>query len=168
MARPWRKRLLIAAAVIALLVIGCDRSYMFYWVGHTDLDVTFVVTDAVSGEPVRGAEIEIQSNDHPNTEDAEREFLLVNDTSGIARRECPWTTCSGAQSGLYFTNTYVVHLPHWCYRAGAVGYELTEWAFLTESWRQVRRVGPGETKLVIPILLHKQRAKPNAAGAGGP
>jgi hypothetical protein len=70
----------------------------------------------------------------------------------------------GTQSGLWFTNTFVVHLPWWRFRVVAEGYEPGEWTVLDvpEHIRQARRAGPRRAKLVVPIALHKRLAEPKA------
>ncbi len=165
MARRWRIRLLIAAVAVPLLVWGFDRVQTIYWVGSTDLEVEFAVIDAATGGPVPGARVEVQSEGGFYAEDFEQKFALVADAAGLARKECPRSMCFGTQSGLRFTDTFVVHLPFWRYRVVAERYDPTEWADLDvlERRRQVRRAGPGKAKLVVPVPLHKRQAEPGAA-----
>ena len=165
MARRWRIRLLIAAIALPLLVWGFDRVQTIYWVGSTDLEVEFVVTDAVTGGPIPGARVEVQSEGGFYEERDKQEFALVAGADGVARKECRRSMCFGTQSGLRFTNTFVVHLPWWRYRVVADGYDPTEWADLDvlELRRQVRRAGPGKSNLVVPVSLHKRHAEPGAA-----
>jgi hypothetical protein len=168
MARRWWKRLLVAAVVLPLLVWGCDRFQTIYWVGSTDLEVEFAVTDAATGGPLPGSRVEVQSEGGFYAEDFKQEFALTADAGGSARKECPRSMCFGTQSGLRFTDTFVVHLPFWRYRGVAEGYESSEWADLDvlELRRQVRRAGPGKAKLVVPVSLHKRHAEPGAAPNG--
>jgi hypothetical protein len=163
--RRWWKRLLVAAVVLPLLMWGCDRVQIIYWVGHTDLEVEFAVTDTATGNPVPGTRIEVQSEGGSYAEDLKQEFVLTADAGGLARKECPRSMCFGTQSGLRFTNTFVVHLPWWRYRVVAEGYNPTERDELDvlELRRQVRRAGPGKAKLVVPVSLHKRHAEPGAA-----
>ena len=64
-----------------------------------------------------------------------------------------------------FTDTFVVHLPHWRYRVVAEGYVPTAWTYLDvpEQQQQVRRAGPGKASVVMPVSLHKWQREPEAA-----
>jgi len=50
----WRRRkqLILALLCVLLLLWGYDRLVKTHWVGSTDLVVEFVVTDAITGNPV--------------------------------------------------------------------------------------------------------------------
>jgi hypothetical protein len=158
MPRRWRKWLLVLG-LIPLLLLGFDRVQKMYWVGHTNLEIEFVITAAHSGQPIPGARIEIQ----PERE--EQNFVVDADTDGMARKECRECMCFGTVSGLRFTDTFAVHLPWWLFRVSAPGFESSEWVDLTVSdfLRRVYRAGPGKAKLVIPVSLQKKPAKPIAA-----
>lgn len=159
MARRWWKRLLVAAVVLPLLVWGCDRVQTIRWVGSTDLDVVFAVTDVSNGSPVPGARVEVQSEGGLYAEPDKQQFVLVAGADGVARKECQQSMCFGTQSGLGFTNTFVVHLPWWRFRVVADGFKSGEWIDLDvpEYIRQVQRTGPGKTVLVVPVSLLKRR-----------
>jgi hypothetical protein len=168
MARRWWKWLLLVACTVPVLGWGCDRLQTTYWVGSTNLEVEFAVADAGSGDPIPGARVDIQSEGGFQEERDKQGFALVADPGGVARKECRNSMCFGTQSGLRFTDTYVVHLPWWRFRVTAPGYEPSEWVFLDapEYVRQAQRAGPRRAKLVAAVSLHKSRAKP--AAAGGP
>jgi hypothetical protein len=170
MARRWCIRLLLAAAVLPLLVWGCDRVQMIYWVGSTDLEVEFVVTDDATGAPVPRARVEVRQSRGGFYEDREeREFVLVGGVDGRARRECRQSMCFGTRSGLGFTDTFAVHLPYWRFRVVAEGYEPGEWTELDvhEYSRRARRAGSGKAELVVPMWLHKRHSEPIAAADRG-
>jgi hypothetical protein len=148
MARRWWKWLLIG---------------VIHWVGHTDLEVEFAITDAATGAPIPSARVEIQQAKGGFYEDRdEKEFVLVAGADEVAHKECRDSMCFGTQSGLRFTDTFVVHLPYWWYRVVAEGYNSPERADLDvlELRRQVRRAGPGKAKLVVPVSLHPKQAEP--------
>jgi hypothetical protein len=161
--RRW-KWLLLAIGALPLLVWGCDRSQRIYWVGSTDLEVEFRVSAAGSGAPVPGARVEVQSEGGLYEEHEKQEFMLETDAGGVSRKECRGSMCFGTQSGLRFTDTYVVHLPWWRFRVSAPGYEASEWANLDvpEYVHQVQQVGPRRARLVVPVSLQESRA------SGGP
>src|SRR5215207_5993454 len=156
MARRWRNRLFLAAVVVPLLIWGYDRLQGIYWVGSTDLDVAFAVTDAGTGGPIPGARVEVQSEGGFYEERDEQEFVLVANSDGVARKECRNSMCFGTQSGLRFTDTFVVHLPWWRFRVTADGYESGDWTEMDvpENVRRAQRSEPGKAKLVVPVTLH--------------
>jgi hypothetical protein len=149
---------------LPLLTWACDSLGTIYWVGRTDLEVEFGVTDAATGNLIPGARIEVQSEGGLYEERGKQEFVLVAGPDGLARKECRGSMCFGTQSGLRFTNTFVVHLPWWRFRVVADGYEPGEWKYLDvpEYVRQTRRNGPGKAKLVVPMSLQKRLAEPPA------
>jgi hypothetical protein len=79
---------MIAVAVIAASLTFCISDFHgVHWVGQTDLRVTFFVTDADTGLPIRGATIQCRLEDR---EPDEEEFALTTDLGGKAARI--WTS----------------------------------------------------------------------------
>jgi hypothetical protein len=157
MARRWWIWLL-AVAALPLLGWWFDRSQMVGWVGGTDLEIEFVVTEAGSATPIPGARIEVQSEGGFYEERDKQEFVLVCDVSGVARKVCRKSMCSGKQSGLLFTNTFAVPLPWWRFRVSAPGFQPSEWVDLNavEYIRQVQRPGTQhKARLVVRVSLRK-------------
>lgn len=157
--RRW-KWLLFIVCIGPLLVWGYDRGLMMHWVGSTDLDVEFAVTDAGSGISISGARVEVQSEGGFYEEGDQQEFVLLADAGGSAHKMCRNSMCFGTCSGLGFTDTYVVHLPFWRFRAVALGYEPSEWVELDvpKYVRQVKRSGPRQAMLLVTLSLHKSRS----------
>jgi hypothetical protein len=155
------KWLLVIVCGVPLVVWGCDRATIVAWVGTTDLMIEFEVVDAQSGDPVPGARVEVQSQGGFYEERDKREFVLLADADGVARKECHKSMCYGTESGLRFTDTFAVHLPWWRYRVIAAGYHASEWADLDlpEFQRAVQRAGPGQHKLVVRVSLSKKHAE---------
>jgi hypothetical protein len=149
-----------------LLVVGYDRMQMMYWVGRTDLEVAIAVTDAESGRALVEARIDAVSEgglyDKPHPE----QFQLVTGADGTARQLCSNSMCFGTESGLRFTNSFVVHLPWWYVRVSAPGYESSDLIQIDtpENARRVQRVGPNKTQLVVPIELRRSRPSSDQAG----
>jgi hypothetical protein len=163
MARGWWKSLVIGGIALPLFVWGCDRVQMMHWVGSTDLEVEFAITDAATGAQIPDARVEIKQAKGGFYEDRdEKEFVLASGSDGLASRGGRESMCFGTRSGLGFTDTFVVHLPYWRFRVVAGGYESGEWTELDvpQYIRQARRAGPGKAKLVVPVSLHKNRAEP--------
>lgn len=158
MIRRRCSRLVLAPIILPLLVWGYDRALTIHWVGSTDLEVEFVVTDAAIGGPLSNARVEIQSQDCFDAGSDEQTFELAAGADGVARKEYRQRRCFGTQSGLRFTDTFVVRLPLWQYRVVAGGYTSTEWTdFDVSELRQlVQRAGPGKSRLVVRVALHNR------------
>jgi hypothetical protein len=158
MIRRWWMWFLLPLGIIALLVWGYDRCEMILWVGATDLEVGFVVTEAGSDRPIPGAVVEVvQSAGGFYDERDTNEFTLRADAGGVARKVCRHSMCHGAQSRLGFTDTFVVYLPWWRFRVCADGYSPSEWVNLDvpEYKRLARRTGPGKAEVVLRVSLQK-------------
>jgi hypothetical protein len=154
--RLTRAEWLVAGLIAALLgLLALPALATTRWVGSTDLEVEFVATDATTGQPVPGAEVEVWSGGGFYEEREPREFRLAADPDGRAAYVCRGSMCFGTSS--LFTDTYCVHLPHWWFRVSAPGYEATEPIDLDvlEYRRAVRKVGPRGAKLVVPVSLRK-------------
>jgi hypothetical protein len=151
---------------VVLLLLALPAVQKVHWVGSTDLEVEFAVTDAATGEPIPKGAVEIYSEGGLYEEREPRDFKLVAGPDGRVSYLCRNSMCFGT-SGL-FTDTFVVHLPWWRFRVVADGYEPGEWTELDvpEYIRQARRAGPGKAKLVVPVTLHKRQAEPGAAAGG--
>jgi hypothetical protein len=147
-------------AIMGLAVCGIDRSQTVKWIGATNLQVEFSVIDADSGNPIPAARIEISSDggfyDGGGEEDRTRPFELRTDLKGMAHRVCRNNRCIGTQSGLCFTNTYVVYVPQWHVRVSAEGYDASLPLNVYEEYRgKVRHAGPQDDRLPIQIKLMK-------------
>ena len=126
-----------------------------YWVGRSDLELRFVVTDAGSGEPVADATIEIASKGGFYDEQDSREFVLEAGADGVASTVCSNSTSFGQTSWLGFSDTFSVHLPFWRYRGDVEGYEPGGWAELNvpEYRRQVEKLASNESRLTVSVPL---------------
>ncbi|HJT75697.1 MAG TPA: hypothetical protein VJ739_00695 [Gemmataceae bacterium] len=153
----------IIAAAVCLIVYAFDRIQLIDWVGFTDLEIQFIVTDAATGQPVKDATISVHSEDGSlYRERDETQFALQTDQDGIARQVCHDNLCSGRQSGLGFTNTFSVALPSWYFQVSAPGYRPTEgvWLDPRKYSRQVQEVGRRATRLVVLVAIEKARTEP--------
>ena len=153
MIRRW---LYIALVIVAtsFLAVVYDQVLFYSWVGYTELEIEFVVTD--SGRPVPGASVQVHSEGgFFKGGEEEEDFVLVTDGNGIARTSCDDVWCSGEKSGLRLTDTYDVYMPWWQFQVTAPDYHASECYFLAsrEFNKQVQRLGPGKAKLVVPIQL---------------
>lgn len=168
MATRWRWPCLAVAAV-ALGVWGYDRTTRIFWLGHTDLEVEFVVADADTGEPVEGADVVVESvGGWYADEDQRRDaggFVLRTSAGGSARRSCRDSWVIGADSGLGFSASRSVRLPRWWFRVSAPGYLATESSPLDEPEyrRAVQRMEPRADRLEVRVRLQRRPAEPHAA-----
>jgi hypothetical protein len=144
------------------LVWVYDRSYEVKWVGGTNLEVRFIVTNSESGQGIANAEVQVRCEMgfyEGVEEDFDKTILLHTDATGIASRQCCMNRIIGTQSRLLFTNTYQIYIPRWQVRVLATGYETIEGIELMEEYRgKAVRVGPEQNLLVVPVSLRK-RAK---------
>lgn len=151
-----RKRLILVAAGLTLLVCGYDRSRVVRWVGATDLEVRFVVTDAASGEPVPGARVEVMIETGFPDDRGGKGFVLIAGPDGIARKEFRDWMRAGSESRLRLTDTYSVRPPDWLFRVVADRYAPGDWVLygdLPKPARATRRLGPGRDELVVSVSL---------------
>lgn len=155
MTRKTAIRLSAVGLIIPLAVWLLDCVQTVHWVGDTDLEVEFRVSDAVAGQPIPGARIVVRSEGGFYKERTVTDYTFVTDDDGAARKVCQDSMCFGTQSGLKFTNTFAVHLPWWTCVVAADGYQSSEPIVLDriEYRRAVQRIGPGQTKLVVPVTL---------------
>ncbi len=159
-----RRKLFFVAVIVAVALFarGYDQLRTMTWVGHTDLEIEFVVTDAETGLAIEGATIrQVDPEGGLYHEEGEKSFSLNTDARGMARRTCKHVMCSGGHSGLGFGETYGVDLPLWYYQISAPGYETTGVISLheIENVRRVQRIGRGQAKLIAPTALRKVMAK---------
>ncbi len=148
----WIILLIVVAitAVTAVLFLFPDIA----WVGWTDLEVEFVITDA-AGQAVPDARIEIQSDGGLYEENSRQEFSLTTDGKGSVSKVCRNSMCAGRRNNLFGTDTFAVHLPWWRFRVVKEGFEVTHWIDLNVSHytKLTRRIEPGKSKLIVPISL---------------
>lgn len=156
------RTLLISMAVVAV-VLGIvaalpPLAQSIKWVGHTDLDVRFVVIDTDTGQAIPNATIHVRAEPGGFCEDTEsREFTITTDANGHAMHHCKNCMCFGSESA--FEDTFAVHLPWWRFHVTAVGYMDTAPQYLDvpKIRRQVQRGKPSAT-LEVPISLRKSAA----------
>jgi hypothetical protein len=154
------KWLVVGLFVIFLTLFALPALLTVHWVGSADLKVQFLVTDEATGLPVPNATIEIQSEGGFYDERHPKDFNLVTGPDGCVSYTCCNSMCFGT-SGL-FTDSYAVHLPWWQFRVSATGYGTTELVSLDilEYRRLAKRDGPGQAKLVVPVMLNNKPARP--------
>jgi hypothetical protein len=150
--------LILAGILVVLGLLLVPSTHRVHWVGGTDLEIECIVTDAATGEPIKGATIKVQSEGGLCAEREKQEFSLVTDAEGSVKRLYRDCMCSGTRG--WNIDTYVVHLPWWLYQVRADSYSPTEWTQLDvpENVRQVKRGKPA-AKLVVRIKLERKTSE---------
>ena len=139
---------LLGLFAIPLAALGFDRVVRVCWVGYTDLEIEFIVTEADTRQPIRGAEITVLSEGGFYSEREEKQFKLETDHEGRARRVCHDSMCFGTQSGLCLTDTYVVHLPGWYIQVSAPGYRPSKWVSVNTRLTDIESQRPARVSYV--------------------
>jgi hypothetical protein len=130
------------------------------WIGNKDLEVEFVISDAITGFQVPNASLAINGIDNNGNDE---QFILQTDVFGIARRLCPKQWCSGTDwewCGIPVSGSSSVKPPDWVFQATAPGYVATEWVSVrfSDPPRSQERVRPGLAKLTVPVSLRPLEA----------
>jgi len=145
------RRWLLPSAALLLCLAAYDRCLKTLWIGATDLEVEFVVCDGTTGKPVEGAKVICVAENEFGEGADEKEFALETDTHGIARRICHHRTCTGARSGLGFTNTFNVRMPPWRVCVSASGFEPSD--VIQLNTLEPKRVLRGNSQVSVQIYL---------------
>lgn len=138
--------------IVALLVLPAAQT--IHWVGYTDLEIEFVVTDAETDIPVPAATVYVHSEGGFYAERERQDFELTTNEVGTVTRLCKDCMCFGTSG--WNIDTYVVHLPDWYYRVSAPGYVESALTALDvlENVQQVQRGKPA-ARLVVQVRLEK-------------
>ena len=153
---------LFGLAVVTILIILLQLPVMrgAYWVGNSDLKVTFSITDLDSGEAIPHATIRIHKSPSigPPT-DQEKDLVALTDADGKARQD--YGKCMSYGYSGPFKETYHMELPDWHFRGSAEGYQPSEWipqlkyGYTVDSPPQK---GKPYATLTIPIKLQRVAA----------
>jgi hypothetical protein len=150
---------MIGLLVGLLLFLVFSTGKKTVWVGFTDLEVEFVVTDADNGKPIDGATIFISAESGGYCEEQDKkQFQLTTQSDGIAKRLCKQCMCFGTVG--WNVDTFMVHLPKWHFFAATRGYRQSEWEYFdtintTKYSSQVRR-GNGSAQMMVCIEMRKR------------
>jgi hypothetical protein len=158
--RKYRRlvQCLLIIDLLALMVLAYDRVLMIHWLGSTDLEIKFVVTDRATGEPITDATIDIESWGGWDRDQVEGKFTLTTNTNGEASKILYENRSYGTTSGLRFTNTYGIYPPDWQYRVIASKYKpsVSAWVETFDKRNRPQRMGPRQHLLIILITLEKE------------
>jgi hypothetical protein len=144
----------VVLCAIVLLTVGQSMA----WVGHTDLEVRFVVVDAKSNQPIPNAVVHFRVEPDGFCADCDTtEFKITTDANGQASHTCKNCMCFGTK-GL-FEDTFAVHLPSWWFHVAAEGYSETapEYLDVPKYSHQVRRSERSAT-ILVPMSLQSNAA----------
>jgi len=150
---------------VALLVVGLVAFVAFgltvKWVGQTDIELRFVITDAHTGQSIPNATIHVRAepggfcDEHP-----QKTFAITTDENGRATAMAKSCMCFGSKGTL--KDTFGSHLPNWYIDVTAAGYSEAEPTYLDVA-ENARRVQRGEAfgTLLVPIRLRSDAAEPS-------
>jgi hypothetical protein len=152
----------VAFGGAALLVLGIIGLFTFgqsmKWVGHTNLAVSFIVTDISTGQPIPNAIIHVRAEPGGFCEQTDAlEFTIATDDKGFAKHLCKRCMSFGSKS--LFEDTFFAHLPSWWYQVTADGYSESnpEYLDVPKNASQVQH-GKTTATITIPIGLAKAAA----------
>jgi hypothetical protein len=119
MRNPLFRIVLIATMIcsVALAVFLLDRLTTIYGVGAADVELQFVVTDSETGEPVRGAIVDVWWDDSRNPPAKEERFITDDNGAAIYRPG----ECRFSQESTLFRSRTSFDLPGAC-SVNAKGY----------------------------------------------
>ncbi len=160
--RPAWHKWIFGVSLIAVLALAWDSSFQqgVYWVGGRDLEVTFIVMDADTDQPIVGAEIDIPKQEQLGfCSDCEGPFKLVTDAQGMSRRVCKNCMCygySGGQPWFRRKETFGSHTPDWAFQVSSPGYRRSEWISLHEQeFRRTIKRGDQFATMEVSIKAHR-------------
>jgi hypothetical protein len=153
--------LALGLAVVLYCLDLCFKRNQIYWVGYKDLEITFVVADVETDQPIKGAKIEILKEESGLCEKREKvPFHFTSADDGSALGFCKQCMCFGTAGWSWGRriDTFGMHLPGWVVRVSAPGYKTTDpfWLASDENYGRVDR-GTVFAKLKVPIRLQKAK-----------
>jgi hypothetical protein len=152
----WLHRFAFAFILVSLLVVAFvmlrPSIQRFYWVGNTDIEIEFLVTDALTGETIQGATIQVRVEGEECGGKKKEQFNLVTGANGSVKRLV--RNCMSFGTVGDNIDTFAMHLPLWSYQVSRDGYIPSEWKVLDdmEYAGKVQRGTPAATLLIqIPL-----------------
>jgi hypothetical protein len=140
--RAIKLLLVLCVALLALDVLALLLFPMIHWVGTADLDITFIVMDSRTKQPIRSATIEVIQGDSGFCKtDQKPPFTLAPDERGRATVRAKRCMCFGTAgwNGWKYRNSYGTHVPEWEFQVAAPGYTKTEVLWLSSFLGSVQR-----------------------------
>jgi len=166
--RDWRDAVLLnlgllLTVVLVVAAVGWyrERSQTIQWVGHKELEIEFVVTDADGGRPIPQATISIpaEKGGFCGDDRDEKRFTLTTDTNGVVKQSCGLCMCFGTKGPN--VDTFATHLPYWWFQASAPGYSTSQEEYIDEiEYRRLVRRGETVARLTVTIALRKAGPQP--------
>jgi hypothetical protein len=153
--RSIKPLLLLLAILLVLDVIAIVLCPMVHWVGRTDVDISFIVTNAETGQPIPGASIQVLQGDSSFCKtDQNPPFVLTADENGRATVRAMRCMCFGTSgwNGWRYRNTFGTHMPEWEFQIVKPGYVKTEAFWLSSFLGSVKR-GKEVWNMDVPVQL---------------
>lgn len=152
-----RQVLLTVCCVVSVVGVFGFLFPTVAWVGRTDLEIEFLITDSISGKAVSNARVDLGSPRELPEESQPDQPSLITDDDGRARTICRNCVCSGRRNRLLQLDTFVIDLPAWQFQVIADGFEHSKRIELDVA-HYVQRVVRSQkvgAKLVVPVSLHR-------------
>jgi hypothetical protein len=149
--------------VLAVLLLSAVTRFLhwnrvIYWVGSNDVEITFVVTDAATDEPIQAAVIHVHVGEGGFCDERDtKDFALTTDEAGTVKRISKQCMCSGNLGR--GRDSYGTHVPRWLFEVSAPGYHTNQTIDLDIYSRSVKRgelAGGIPARLVVPVSLKKR------------
>lgn len=147
----------VAVCLSAIFLGLAVQSSKTYWVGHTDLEVTFLVVDRESGHPVPCAVIAFRGDGGGFCKEVGKQANHAMETDKSGRLVRTWADCMCfGQKGL-LASTFAIHLPALWFRASAPGYANSGWIGLDDRPHvgALKRGKSGAT-LIVEVALKRE------------
>ncbi len=156
--RPISAVVLVASAVGLIVFLMWAQGGML-WTGRTELEIVFEAIDGTNGKPIPSAVFAIETRDDLFCRCGdEKEFVLITDHDGLARKHCPYCRCGGYDSA--FSNTWSTNVPAWTFTAFADGYKSSEPELLGNYSRLATRPRLGERVAHLKVTVKLTKGKP--------
>lgn len=145
---------LAIAVLLAITALATGVPVTKKGTGTMDVEVSFVVTDATSGDPIGNAIIKLREGDSEDDAASAEQIVLSTDRSGIARqviRKCRVYGSSGV-----LENETVVALPRWDCEVRADGYSEVSGNVYQLKRRPVAECEGELAKVSVPIRMVRE------------
>jgi len=137
------------ALVVFVGLVSLFLGQTMKWVGHKDLEVRFLVTNAATGIPIANASVHVTVEPGGFCENGDQgDFVLMTDQNGLATRMSKNCMSFGSKSSL--EDTFAIHPPAWRFYATGEGYANSEPRF-AEDVKVARKVIRGDQYAILPI-----------------
>jgi hypothetical protein len=155
MKRDWWS-VTFAIALVAILTLAAGSPSECRWVGSTDLEVRFEVANALTGESIPEATINIDSEGGCYEGSQAGQFQLQTASDGVVTYQCLQNRCIGTDRGGVFgrKSTRYVSPPPWRFKVTAKDYVEKNWEYIHDYYRDgMQRIEAGRDLFLVRLAL---------------